>query len=426
MKDGFIKIAAAVPKIRLGDCASNAERIIALVEEMAAQGVKLAAFPEMCVTGYSIGSLAAQYTMLDGAQAAVGRIAEATARYDMLLAVGAPVAVGAGIFDCAVVMCRGRILGIVPECEMPASFVRYAGQSDIPFGGGMIFSCDCCDAKVGFEIGEDVASVSRCTDSMALGGANIIFNLSAGGELVGKAQRRHDLVKAQSLRCLCAYAFVGAGAGESTTASVYAGHCIICENGKALSEQRWQSDSFITADIDLQIINCERRREDFFAAEDEGCQTIPFELSADDVCLARHGCSLHYVNFDIPASAQGKLYKSYSSSTKKGTEIESSTKCYRSGSPSLSSIVFVPNESFSGGVSIGYTAYDTNGASYRGTVSVVVGTSAMTNVFYSTERNAPVGFNAADFDVVSVAATGYHVRSVRFYTPSSSVGTLYY
>ncbi|MBQ2830251.1 MAG: S-layer homology domain-containing protein [Oscillospiraceae bacterium] len=151
-------------------------------------------------------------------------------------------------------------------------------------------------------------------------------------------------------------------------------------------------------------------------------------LSADfnEVCLARHGCSLRYVNFDIPASSQGKLYQSYNSSTKKGTEIKSSTKCYRSGTPSISSIRFVPNESFSGVVSIGYTAYDANGASYRGTVNITVGASAMTSILYSTERNAPVSFDAADFDAVSVAATGYHVRSVRFTLPSSSVGTVYY
>lgn len=146
----------------------------------------------------------------------------------------------------------------------------------------------------------------------------------------------------------------------------------------------------------------------------------------NEVCLARHGCALRYVVFDLPASAQGKLYRSYNTASKKGTELAASTKCYQGGSPSISGIIFVPNESFGGVVSIGYTAYDANGASYRGTVNITVGASAMTSVLYETERNAPVSFKADDFDAVSMAATGYHVRSVRFSPPSSSVGTLYY
>ncbi|MCI8698277.1 MAG: NAD(+) synthase [Oscillospiraceae bacterium] len=282
MRDGFIKVAAGTPKIRVADCDYNAGQIIALMKEAAAQGVKVLALPELCLTGYTCGDLFLQPTLLDGAERALERILEETKELDLLTALGMPVR-NNKLYNCAVVIHKGIILGLVPKTHIPNYGEFYEARWFTPGGsvdnyaadlcgqrplmwGGQSFDCNVPDLVIGVEICEDLWAAEPPSSAQAKHGATIILNLSASDEVAGKADYRRALVTGQSARCICGYVYADAGEGESSTDLVFSGHNMIAENGTLLAEKRF-SIGLTISEIDVQRLAYERRRINTFPGE---------------------------------------------------------------------------------------------------------------------------------------------------------------
>ena len=288
MRDGFITVAAGTPKIRVADCRYNAEQIFTMIREADSQGVKILALPELCLTGYTCGDLFFQNTLLDGAAEGLRTILEATGHLEILTALGMPVRAGGKLYNCAVVIQRGRVLAVVPKTHLPNYAEFYEKRWFAPGGkaldavpqdrvlcldsyGGMGQSViDCPDVpglRIGVEICEDLWAADPPSRRLAEAGATLILNLSASNEVVGKAAYRRQLVVGQSGRLCCGYVYADAGEGESTTDVVYTGHNMIAENGALLAENRL-STGLTISEIDVQRLTCERRRLTTFRAED--------------------------------------------------------------------------------------------------------------------------------------------------------------
>ena len=287
MQDGFVKISAATPALRVADCAYNASEIITLAKQAADKGAKLIVFPELCLTGYTCGDLFLQQTLLDGALAALETVRDETAKLDAAIVVGLPLRVCGKLFNVAAVLCGGVIEGIIPKlcipgysefyeqrhftsgAGMPFQSISVCGQ-DTLFSGGtpLVFPCNAMpDFSFGVEICEDLWAPEPPSAKLAQAGAHIIVNLSASDELIGKADYRRDLVRQQSGRLLCAYLYADAGFGESTQDLVFAGHNLIAENGAILAESRLFEGGVIYADIDVQRLAHERQRMNTFEAK---------------------------------------------------------------------------------------------------------------------------------------------------------------
>ena len=310
MKDGFIKVAAATPKIRVADCAYNASEIIRLCREADALGVKILAFPELCVTGYTCGDLFLQDTLLEAAMRAVTRIAEETRELDMLIAVGCPVREGwcGKTYNCAVILNHGDIRGLQPKRNIPnygefyeqrwftaggegwTGDAQFAGQrfDDQISANGYYFCRELPEISVGVEICEDLWAADPPSTGLARAGAAIILNLSASNELVGKAAYRRELVKNQSARLHCAYIYADAGEGESSTDLVFAGHDMIAENGAVLAENRFKT-GLTVSEIDLRRLLFDRRRNTTFVPKKLGDEywKMPFRLDLEETALTR-------------------------------------------------------------------------------------------------------------------------------------------
>jgi NAD+ synthase (glutamine-hydrolysing) len=282
----------------------NAEEIIRLVREMTEGGAKAAVFPELSVTGYSLGELVFQKTLLSNAEAAVVKIARETADCEIIFTVGVPVAVGCSIYNCAAVIYKGVLLGLVAKTHLPnygefyearyfASSpkenieVSYANQR-VLLGNKLIFKCRSMpDFAIGVEICEDLYVPIPRSSILAPAGASIIFNLSASNELVGKDIFRISVIKALSARLYCGYVYAGAGQGESTSDLVFAGQCVAAENGYILSEQKWKPSEIMYSDIDVERIASERRRCSTYAHEDSGVTAVYFDMGVSETALGR-------------------------------------------------------------------------------------------------------------------------------------------
>ena len=244
MLDGFVKVAAATPKIRVADCEYNADAIIALMNEAREKGVNILVFPELCVTGYTCHDLFYQQTLLDGAKAALMRIVKASEGSDMPVTVGLPMVFEQKLYNCAVVFQNGKALGFVPKKFLPnynefyearqftpaesglCGAISFNGES-VPFGD-IIFDCeDIPGLSFGVELCEDLWAAEPPSIKLARAGATIIANLSASNETIGKDDYRRELVKGQSARLLCGYVYASAGDGESTQDLVFGGHRMI-------------------------------------------------------------------------------------------------------------------------------------------------------------------------------------------------------
>jgi NAD+ synthase (glutamine-hydrolysing) len=281
---GFVTVAAASPSLRLGDPAANALLAIQALEKASAEGAEIIVLPELCLTGYSCGDLFGQRTLLQGALKGLGQVAEATARLGVTALVGLPLEVSGRLFNAAAFISRGKILGIVPKTHLPNTGEFYEqrwfasarvapvkeidllGQT-VPFGTDLLFQAsDLPDCVVGIEICEDLWAVEPPSGAQALAGATLLCNLSASDELLTKAAYRRDLVRAQSARCLAAYVYAAAGAGESSTDIVYSGHGLISENGVVLGEsERFRFElSLVVSQIDVDKLQAERRRNSTF------------------------------------------------------------------------------------------------------------------------------------------------------------------
>ena len=304
MQDGFVKIAAATPDLRVADCAYNASEIIKQAKQAAAKGAHLIVFPELCLTGYTCGDLFLQQTLLDGALAALETVCRETAGLNAAVVVGLPFMQQGKLFNVAAVLCGGKIEGIVPKQFIPnysefyeqRHFVSGAGVpfqtvsllgQDTLFAGGepLVFQCaDMPEFTLGVEICEDLWVADPPSTRLAQAGATVIVNLSASDEIIGKASYRRDLVRQQSARLLCAYLYADAGFGESTQDLVFAGHDLIAENGALLAESRLFDRGVIYADIDVQRLTHERRRMNTFVTEQNpAVAALPVHPGANDL-----------------------------------------------------------------------------------------------------------------------------------------------
>jgi NAD+ synthase (glutamine-hydrolysing) len=282
---GFLRVAAAVPRLRVADCAFNAERIIALMARAQGEYVSIVAFPELSLTGYTCADLFHQASLQRGALAALEQVCRATRNeFSGLVVVGLPLMLDDQIFNCAAVLHRGRILGVVPKSFIPNYKEFYEGRwfaaaatarsreivlngDRVPFGTDQLFhAADVEGLLLGVEICEDLWVPIPPSSFQALQGATLLVNLSASNEVIGKANYRRQLVVNQSGRCMAAYVYVSCGVWESTTDVVFGGHCLIAENGTLLAEsKRFQrDDTLLVADVDLDRLRADRVRTNSF------------------------------------------------------------------------------------------------------------------------------------------------------------------
>ena len=304
MKDGFLKAAAFSPALRVADCTYNAQQILADVQAAAARGVKLAVFPEFCLTGYTCGDLFLQHTLQTGALDALQTVLDGTRTLDTVVLVGLPLLVHGKLYNCAAVLCRGQLLGLVPKTYLPnygefyekrqftpgsteVETITVCGQQ-VPFGTSLLFCCRSMPSFVlGVELCEDLWSALPPSTFHALAGATVIANLSASDETVGKAEYRRALVSNQSARLLCGYLYASAGHGESTQDMVFAGHDLIAENGTLLAETAPFAGGIAETEIDCQRMEAERARNTSFELSRDGYTTVEFDLELTETPLTR-------------------------------------------------------------------------------------------------------------------------------------------
>ena len=321
MRDGFLKAAALSPALRVADCAYNTQQIIAQLKDAAARGVKLAVFPEFCLTGYTCGDLFLQHTLQQGALTGLQSILDASRELDVVALVGLPLLVRGKLYNAAAVLCRGRLLGLVPKTYLPnygefyekrqftpgsteVEWVMVCGQQ-VPFGTSLLFRC--CEMPsfvLGVEICEDLWSALPPSTFHALAGATVVANLSASDETVGKAEYRRALVQNQSARLLCGYLYASAGHGESTQDMVFGGHDLIAENGTLLSEALPFAGGWAETEIDCQRMESERARNTSFEPSAEGYQTVEFHLEPTETPLTRWVDPTPFVPHDQRLRAQ--------------------------------------------------------------------------------------------------------------------------
>lgn len=316
MKYGFVKVAAATPKIRVADCEFNASQIIAQIKEAESKESSLIVFPELCVTGYTCSDLFLQSTLLKAAKRAVKRIISETADLNIISIIGVPVALRQSLFNCAVVIYKGKILGVVPKVNIPnysefyearhftsgkdfdEDFFEYGDFCNIRFGNEFIFTCNQMpDFSFAVEICEDLWAPKSPSVELALSGANIICNLSCSDDVTGKALYRRDLVKMQSGKLICGYIYSDSGFGESTTDMVFSGQNIISENATILAESKRFTMGITYADLDVEKLSAERRRMNTFPHKKDGC-VVGFDMNLKQTRLMRTFAQTPFVPTD--------------------------------------------------------------------------------------------------------------------------------
>lgn len=304
MQHGFIKAAVATPEIRVADCEANADAILRCVERAAEDGAKLLLLPELCVTGYTCADLFLQYALQNSALSALETILERTKHLDMVIALGMPLAVSQSLFNCGVVIQRGKVLGVVPKTMLPNYGEFYEKRiftpapqalgemkllgAVVPFGSQILFCCESMpELRFGLEICEDLWSPLPPSTKLIQAGATVILNLSASDEAVTKAGYRRMLVRSQSTRQAAAYLFASAGEGESTTDMVFSGHNMIFENGVLLAESAPFGAGYACTELDLALICRERQRLTRGPQTAESCLRLPFSLPVSETKLTR-------------------------------------------------------------------------------------------------------------------------------------------
>lgn len=277
MQYGFVKVCAATPQIKVADVEFNEKQIIKAIKESAKNGSQLTVFPELSLCGYTCGDLFNQTALLSSCDDAFKKICKATEDVDTLVFIGAPVAYCGRLYNCAVAVAHGEILGAVPKTYLPNYGEFYEkrnfssapktpltveiGGNEVLFDTRLIFSANNCnDFTVAAEICEDVWAPQSPSIQHARAGANIIVNLSCSNETVGKAEYRRKLIEIQSAKLVAGYVYCDSGDGESTTDAVFSGHNIIAENGKILAESKLFENGLIYGEIDVEMLSAERRR----------------------------------------------------------------------------------------------------------------------------------------------------------------------
>ena len=282
----FVRVAVAIPAVKVADPLYNAEQTIALLEQASDQRAVLALFPELGLSAYSCEDLFHQRALLDGAEEALRLVLRASESSPLVAVVGLPLQLDHLLYNCAVVLHRGQILGVVPKTHLPnyrefyearqftsgdsslRQTIDLAGQRGMPFGSQLLFQAEQQPLlNLHVEICEDLWVPAPPSSYAALAGATVLLNLSASNITIGKAGYRHQLVGSQSARCLAAYLYSAAGPGESTTDLAWDGHAVIYENGGLLAEtERFASQpQLVCSEIDLERLSQERMRQTTFA-----------------------------------------------------------------------------------------------------------------------------------------------------------------
>lgn len=282
---GFVRVAAVSPDLHVADISFNIDQLTASFDAMIGQGADVVVSPELSITGYTLGDLVRFPDLLHGALRGLDQIRHWSTGRSALIVVGLPMEVQGALYNCAAVLQDGHLRAVVPKTFLPTTREFYdhrwfksgaeaqadhvrIGHVDVPFGPDLlIVDEDDPSYQIGIEICEDLWSVIPPSSTMSMAGATLMLNLSASNEVVGKAQYRRDLVLGQSARTYSAYVYASSGPGESTTDTVFSGHCMIAENGIMLTEsQRLQlSGTHVIADVDLQHLVTERLNASSFS-----------------------------------------------------------------------------------------------------------------------------------------------------------------
>ena len=298
---GFVKVAAAIPDLKVADCDYNLSRIVDMMQQAAEAGVSVVVFPELSLTSSTCGDLFLQSKLLEQAEMALCDVAVASAHLPVVAIVGLPMEYEGKIYNCAAVVASGEILGIVPKsylmddadrCEsryFASGFDSVAGDKElatqvVDFNHNQLFVVD--GLCFGVEIGSDMFAPISPASKMALGGAKMIFNLSARAESVTKHQQLVETIKSQSSRLHVGYIYASSGVGESSANSVYAGDAIVAENGHILakSERFSVDEQLVIADVDVELLENARKAKGLFLS---GAELISYdynetELERDD------------------------------------------------------------------------------------------------------------------------------------------------
>ena len=282
MNYGYVKVAAAVPRVKVADCKFNAIQIEKEIIIAEGKGVQIIVFPELCITGYSCGDLFGQQLLIEEAEMGLMQMLNNTRQLDIISIVGMPIAVNGALLNAGVVFQKGKVLGIVPKTYLPNykefyekrwftsardvtdTETRLCGQMT-PMGRNLLF--ETADATFGIELCEDLWAPVPPSSVLTLRGAEIIFNLSADNEAIGKHAYLRSLISQQSARCIAGYVFSSCGFGESTTDVVFAGNGLIYENGRLLAASKRFSleGQVIISEIDVDSLRAERRTNTTFA-----------------------------------------------------------------------------------------------------------------------------------------------------------------
>lgn len=309
MKDGYIKVAAATPKIKVADTAYNSNACIELANKAADAGVKVLVFPELVLTGYSCGDLFSNELLLKGALDGLREYMYSTAMLDLVSVIGVPIEFCDKVYNCAAVVSAGQLLGLVPKKNLPcyaeyneprcfsrASDENYAyvfDESVVILGTKQMFVCrEMPSLKLGVEICEDLWCADTPSSKLTAAGATIIANCAASAEIIGKEEDRRNLVLSQSLRTTSGYIFANIGLGESTSSTVFSGHSMIAECGNMLCERKpfdFSTEDLIISEIDLQCISHNRRANNTFNKNTYGAEfsEIEFDLEFCNTTLTR-------------------------------------------------------------------------------------------------------------------------------------------
>lgn len=281
---GFLRVGAVSSQVHLSNPTENAREILGTLDTLEKEGTQIVCFPELCLTGYSASDLFFQAHVIDGIKEALSFLLDETRDMSLSFVVGFPWLVNGRLYNCAGFISSGDLHGILPKIYLPNTYEFYEQRwftsglntevneiffegKKVPFGTNLLFCLkNETSVKIGIEICEDLWAVEPPSGKLALAGANLILNLSASPETLGKSDYRQQLVTQQSARCNCAYLYSSAGASESTTDVVYSGHCLIAENGSLLNESRELKfeNKWIISDIDIQKLNLERIKNKSF------------------------------------------------------------------------------------------------------------------------------------------------------------------
>ncbi|MBR5359146.1 MAG: NAD(+) synthase [Clostridiales bacterium] len=321
MLDGFIRVAAASPAVKVGDVDYNVAQTVLCAKKAAENDCAAVVFPELGLTGYTCGDLFLQNALLDKAINGLFDLAEQTEDLNTIIIVGLPYQLGDKLYNVAAVIHQGDILGLVPKQNIPNHSEFYELRHFTPYiDEGVIMTNDeICFGRAVFNCGEFSFAVEICEDlwvasspsvEYVQSGAQVIFNLSCSDEIIGKAKFRRDLVKMQSAKLMAAYVYADSGLGESTQDLVFAGHNIIAENGKIIAESKRfanddEDEAVLYADIDLDRIDADRRRSNTFYGVLDGCNgvdIIEFDTEFPDIKLNRKFSKTPFV-----PSAKGDL-----------------------------------------------------------------------------------------------------------------------